>query len=104
MEIEIVQGSTEPIEAFLEENGLPPTSPLSSVPELILRDVTGAEAPTSGDVAILDATAWKVSYTPDPEDFKAILGPYTARFKVTNGSVTFFSPSGEADLFRVLPP
>ena len=59
---------------------------------LLLRNSGGGPVVTTGDTAIVTATAGKVSYTPDAEDLRAVGSPYYARFSVTNGAqIVYFA-------------
>lgn len=91
MKFECVEGWTGDLDFYLRADGTTPSGTMSGMTvELILKDADGNQLETTGDVAVLSASAWTVRYSPDAADLPA--GSYRARFKVTdsNGKVVFF--------------
>jgi len=99
---ELVAGWTAPVDAFLLQDGETPSTSLSgSTIALVLRKTEdGSLLDTSGDVAIQDADAWRVRYSPDASDL--VPGKYKGRFKVTDsGGKIGYYPSAEWDTWIV---
>lgn len=90
MKFEIVAGWTESLDFDLLADGDTPEGTLDGDIELILKKADGTQMDTTGDVAIQDATTWRVRYTPDTGDLVA--GTYRGRFKRTSvaGKVSYF--------------
>lgn len=99
--IDLVEGWTGNIDFTLLADGTAANLTGCSL-ELILRDRAGSQIDTSSDASIQVAASGTVRYTPDSTDLAAAGSPYSARWKVTDGSakVTYF-PSGEPDRWVV---
>lgn len=114
-----VEGETAPRDYILKNGGVPfNLTGLTVTLELFQRD--GTPIDTSGDVALVDAPAGRVRYTPDAGDLVPAVGePYVettvseeigdfayfvrrARFKVSDALGGFgYFPKGDPDLWRV---
>lgn len=102
--VELVAGWTGPLDFQLLADGAPQNLTGMAV-EMLLKTSGGDIIDTSGDLALLDAPAGKVRFSPDPADLVATASPLVSRFKVTDGlgKVVFF-PSGEPDDWKVRAP
>ena len=96
--VNLVQGWTERVDFILSADGV--------VIDLTGRTVTisaydknGTDPAFVGAVAIVDATAGKVGFTPNSGDLLASESPYSVRFKVmTDG---YYVPNGDASIWVV---
>lgn len=97
----IVHGWTGPLDFVLQESGV--AKDLSGLTVgLILKDKDGNAI--NATVQVVDAVAGKVRYLPGANDLSSKKSPYTAHWKVTDGSnKDVFYPSGEADSWTVYP-
>ena len=96
-----IAGETLPRTFTLLADG-EPIDLTSCTVELLLTDVNGAPVPTTGDLAITDAAAGEVTYSPDATDLTVAASPLSALFKITNALLQVgYSPSTGADLWIV---
>jgi len=97
----IVEGETKPIDVTLYDGeGATRTAVDGSglTVTLVLRDRSGGQVQTTGDVAWLDQPNGVVRFSPAAADFTAARSPYQARFILTDSSSDTASyPNGKAD-------
>ena len=105
MGLDIVQGWTEAIEYQLSADGSPVN--LNGMTVVFLLYPTFATTPKTltGSVALTDAAAGKVTFTPGASDLKAADSPASIRWKVTDtgGNVAFF-PRDLAEVWNIQLP
>src|SRR3990167_8123075 len=89
----VVAGWTAAIDIDLKDDGATPSGTLGGTVELVLKNAAGTSVDFSGDVAIQDATNWRIRISPDAADF--VVGIYRGRIKVTDtgGKVAYFPNS-----------
>ncbi len=100
--VELVEGWTGNVDMRLKADGVAQNL-TGSVVTLILRDRNGVEVDTTGDVSVPDAVNGIVRYGPDSVDLTNVGSPYSARWRVVDGSskVTFFPSSVDPDAWKV---
>jgi len=94
------EGYTGDIIYQLLDNGLPFDATGMSI-DIVLKDQAGLTVDVVGDVSWETAALSKPKYIPDPTDFVAARSPYTAHWKVTNGTKVLFYPQGAPIVWRV---
>lgn len=100
---DIVEGTTNVLQFQLIENGT--AIPLTNITvTLLLEDRTGTVVSSPGTVTITDATNGKVQFAPtNAAVFVATLGPYYARWKLTDGSnLIGYVPTSNRDLWNII--
>lgn len=96
--VALVQGWTETISFTLYADGTPIDLTGRTV-TMQVRDKTDTDPAFLGSVAVIDATAGKVGFTPNASDLLASESPYTVRFKVMSDG--YFVPNEEPIIFVV---
>lgn len=106
--VEIVEGWTDPLEFQLA--AIDPVTGADINLNLIGKDydlilIGNDKVPidVAGKLQTADALTAKVKIFPAPEDLKASLSPYRARWKVTDAGKVYFCPHGPADYWVVYP-
>jgi len=104
--VDVVEGWTGALDFQLKANDETPATPMggSATVTLILRDRKGNLVDVAGDCEVLDRAQWTVRYTPDSADLVAANGPCSGRWRVEDGAVVVFFPSGEADVWNIHKP
>lgn len=100
---DIVAGTSNVLQFQLIENGT--AIPLTNITvTLLLEDRTGTTVSSPGTVTVTDATNGKVQFAPaDTTVFVATLGPYYARWKLTDGSgLISYVPSSIRDVWNIV--
>lgn len=100
--IELVEGWTGNVDFTLLADGTAVNLTGSTV-TLTLRDRTGTVIDTTSDVSVPTPASGVVRYSPDAIDLTASGSPYSARWKVVDGSskVTYFPSSVDPDRWLV---
>lgn len=94
----VCEGWTAAIPFELLDDGATPSGTLTETPTLVMHDKNEQVVNTTGDVAILSGSLWRVTYTPDAADLQEAGSPYRVRFQFTDGS---FYPSGPGHVLQV---
>lgn len=100
---DVVEGTSNVLQFQLIENGA--AIPLTNITvTLLLEDRTGAAIVSPGTVTIVDAINGKVQFAPTSTlVFVASLGPYYARWKLTDGSgLISYVPSSIRDVWNIV--
>lgn len=104
MTYDIVEGTTDALQFQLLENGSPiDLSPLTVT--LLLEDCTGTTVTSPGTLTVIDSTNGRIQLAPTSiTTFVASIGPYFARWKLTNNSsgVIGFVPSTNRDVWNIV--
>lgn len=100
---QIVAGTTSGIRFQLLEAGAP-IDLLNVTVELLLSDRTGAEVASPGVITVIDDAEGKVQLAPtDADVFDPALGPYMARWKLTDLSTKIsYVPTGSRDVWEII--
>ena len=100
-EYHITEGTTKRQDFILKADGVAVNLTGQTV-TLLLKDRDGTTIDTTGDVTVPDAANGKVGYKPDTADLTAAKSPYSAKWKVADGTGDVdFHPSGEPDVWVV---
>lgn len=99
----IVAGTTTALSFQLLESGSP-INLLGCTVALLLADRTGATVSSPGTVSITDSDEGKVQLLPtDANVFVAANSPYTARWRITDGSTRIsYVPTGPRDVWEII--
>jgi hypothetical protein len=103
MPLTIAEGTTANLDFTLTADGAAVNLTGATV-TLVLKDKSGTEITTTGNVSVVTAASGKVRYAPDAADLGASATPHRARFKVADsGGLIAYYPSGKADPWTITP-
>lgn len=99
----IVAGTTADLNFQLLDAGSP-INLLGTTVTLLLSDRTGTTVASPGTVSVVDSTTGKVKLAPtDVNVFVSANGPYTARWKLTDGTGKIsYVPTGPRDIWSIV--